>query len=74
MLKLSSVTLARSVYVSFGELDAKFSDDYVDLLPGEPVEITITSPATLDQLKSNMKIMSLANAFAPPSQSTEATK
>ena len=74
VLRLSSPTLARSVYVSFGELDAKFSDNYVDLLPGEPVEITITSPATLDQLKSNMKIMSLANAFAPPSQTADATK
>ncbi len=73
-LRLSSPSLARSVYVSFGELDAKFSDNYVDLLPGEPVEITITSPATLDQLKSNLKIMSLADAFAPPSQTAETTR
>jgi len=74
VLRLSSPVLARSVYVSFGELDAKFSDNYVDLLPGEPVEITITSPATLDQLKSNLKIMSLADAFAPPSQTAEVAK
>jgi beta-mannosidase len=74
VLRLSSPVLARSVYMSFGELDAKFSDNYVDLLPGEPVEVTITSPATLDQLKSTLKVMSLANAFAPPSQTAEATK
>ena len=72
VLQLSSPVLARSVYVSFGDLDAKFSDNYVDLLPGEPVKITITSPATLDQLKSSMKIMSLADAFLPPAQTAEA--
>jgi beta-mannosidase len=74
VLRLSSPALARSVYVSFGELDAKFSDNYVDLLPGEPVEIQFTSPATLDQLKANMKVMSLADAFAPASSTGEATK
>jgi len=74
VLRLSSPALARSVYVSFGELDAKFSDNYVDLLPGEPVEIKITSPAALDQLKANMKITSLADAFAPPSLTGEAAK
>jgi beta-mannosidase len=74
VLRLSSPALARSVYISFGELDAKFSDNYVDLLPGEPAEIQFTSPATLDQLKANMKIMSLADAFAPRSSTGEATK
>jgi beta-mannosidase len=74
VLRLSSPALARSVYVSFGELDAKFSDNYIDLSPGEPAEIQFTSPATLDQLKANMKIMSLADAFAPPSSTGEATK
>ncbi|QNI34061.1 glycoside hydrolase family 2 protein [Alloacidobacterium dinghuense] len=73
-LKLSSPALARSVYVSFGELDAKFSDNYVDLLPGEPIEITVTSPAALDQLKASLKIMSLAGAFAPPLQTAEPAK
>ena len=69
-----TTALARSVYVSFGALDAKPSDNYVDLLPNEPVEITITSTATLDQLKSNLKVMSLAEAFAPPSQTAETAK
>ncbi|HMD21323.1 MAG TPA: glycoside hydrolase family 2 protein [Alloacidobacterium sp.] len=74
LLRLSSPSLARSVYASFGELDAKFSDNYVNLLPNEPVEITITSPAALEQLKSNQKIMSLVDAFAPLSITGAATK
>ncbi len=71
-LHLSSKVLARSVYVSFGELDAKFSDNYFDLLPGTPVDITITSSAPLEQLRSNLKVMSLVDAFAPAKTPTTA--
>ena len=64
-LRLSSPVLARSVYLSFGTLDASPSDNYFDLIPGQPVEITITSAATLDQLRAQLKITSMADAFAP---------
>ncbi|MGH9617523.1 MAG: glycoside hydrolase family 2 protein, partial [Acidobacteriaceae bacterium] len=64
-LRLSSSVLARSVYVSFGDMDATPSDNYFDLLPGEPVTITVSSKADLQQLESSLKIMSLADAFVP---------
>jgi len=64
-LRLSSPGLARSVYISFGSLDAAPSDNYFDLIPGQPVEMTITSAAPLDQLRAQLKLMSLADAFAP---------
>jgi len=63
---LSSPGLARDVYVSFGELDAEFSDNYLDLLPGEKQTIRITSKASLADLKSQMKVVSLADAFSTP--------
>ena len=63
-LRLSSKLLARSVYVSFGALDVQLSDNYVDLLPGEPAEIEVRSAAALDEIKANLKVMSLADAFA----------
>ena len=66
-LRLSSTALARSVYISFGSLDASPSDNYFDLIPGQPVEITITSAAPLGQLRAQLKLISLADAFAPPS-------
>ncbi len=66
-LRLSSPVLARSVYVSFGTLDAAPSDNYFDLIPGQPVEITVTSAAPLDQLRAQLKLVTLADAFAPPS-------
>jgi beta-mannosidase len=64
-LRLSSKVLARSVSVSFGDLDAKLSDDYFDLLPGQPVEIRVDSAATADELRANLKLVSLTDAFAP---------
>jgi beta-mannosidase len=64
-LRLSSPVLARSVYVSFGTLDASPSDNYFDLIPNQPVEITITSPAKLEGLRTQLKVMSLFDAFAP---------
>jgi beta-mannosidase len=61
---LSSAVLARSVYVSFGELDVQFSDNFFDLLPGEKQTIHITSKATLGDLKFQMKVISLVDAFS----------
>ena len=55
----------RDVYVSFGNLDAKPADNYFDLLPGQAVDLPITSAASLDDLKKNLKVISLTDAFAP---------
>jgi beta-mannosidase len=67
-LKLNSNLFARDVYVSVGDYDATYSDNYFDLIPGESVEITIKSPATLEQLKSALKIVSLADATKSATQ------
>lgn len=63
LLNLSSKLLARSVYASFGDLDAKISDNYFDLLPSEPAQVHISSSATIEQLRSAIKVMSVADAF-----------
>ena len=55
--------LARSVYLSFGDLDVKVSDNYFDLLPGETVEVTLTSAVSLEALRAQMKVISLTDAF-----------
>lgn len=60
---LQSAKLARSVSLSFGDLDVQSSDNYFDLLPGEPVTIGLKSSATIDQLRNALKIMSLTDAF-----------
>jgi beta-mannosidase len=63
-LRLTSDVLARDVYVSLSNLDATYSDNYVSILPGQTVEIEIKSPGSLDQLRSELKIVSLTDAFA----------
>ncbi|MGA3136536.1 MAG: glycoside hydrolase family 2 protein [Terracidiphilus sp.] len=72
-IKITSPVLARSVYLSFGNLDVKFSDNYFDLLPGEAAEITATSTASLDALKAQLKAVSLTDAFATDDQPATVT-
>ncbi len=64
-LRISSKVLARSVYVSLGDIDAKLSENYVNLIPGEPQDIRIETSATLDQLRTKIKMISLVDAFSP---------
>lgn len=63
VLHLISPQLARSVYVSFGELDTKLSDNYVNLIPGEQVDIQIRSAESLESLRGTLHILSMADAF-----------
>jgi beta-mannosidase len=67
-VRITSPVLARSVYLSFGDLDVKVSDNYFDLLPGETAEITAASSASLDALKAQLKVVSLTDAFASEAQ------
>jgi beta-mannosidase len=70
---LQSSQLARDVYLSFADVDAKFSDNYMDLLPGESVQIEVTSKASLAQLQKAMKVTSLYDAFLPAQQNAAVT-
>jgi beta-mannosidase len=62
-IRVTSPVLARSVYLSFGNLDVKVTDNYFDLMPGETREITATSSASLNELKTQLKVISLTDAF-----------
>jgi beta-mannosidase len=62
-IRVTSPVLARSVYLSFGNLDVKVSENYFDLMPGETMEITATSAASLEALKAQLKVISLTDAF-----------
>jgi len=51
-LTLQSPVLARSVQISFGDLDVQVSDNYFDLLPKESVTVTGKTSIPLDQLQA----------------------
>jgi beta-mannosidase len=64
-VEIDSPVLARDVYLSFGNLDVKVADNYFDLLPGMTTDVTLTSTATLADIKAQMKVISLTDAFGP---------
>jgi len=63
-LTLRSKTLAREVWISFGNLDARLSDNAVDILPGQRVTLTVRSKAGLAALRAALKVQNLAAATA----------
>jgi beta-mannosidase len=72
-INVSSPVLARSVYLSFGNLDVQLSDNYFDLLPGETAEISVTGAVSLDELKAQLKVISLRDAFGDEGRRTTVT-
>jgi beta-mannosidase len=46
----------------------QLSDNYFDMLPGETVEIAVTSESSLDALKAQLRVISLTDAFAEDRQ------
>jgi beta-mannosidase len=72
-IHISSPVLARSVYLSFGDLDVQVSDNYFDLLPGETAEIKVFGTASLDALRAQLKVISLTDAFAADDQPATVT-
>ena len=49
------------------------SDNYFDLLPGESGDIRIRGVVSLDDVRRNLAIRSLVDAFGPKSQDTAAS-
>jgi beta-mannosidase len=61
---LKSPVLARAVYLSFGEADATYSDNYINLLPNEPATIHVSGDRlSLEELKRDVSVTSLVDAF-----------
>ncbi len=67
-LRLSSKVLARSVYIALEGIEAKLSDNYINLIPGEAQDVRIETNVPLDQLRAKLKVISLVDAFSPPGQ------
>jgi beta-mannosidase len=62
-IRVTSPVLARDVYLTFGNLEVNVSDNYFDVLPGETVTITATTTTSLEELKAQLKAISLSDAF-----------
>ncbi len=62
---LSSQSLARFVELKLTGADVVFTDNYVDVLPGSPVQVTCPIPEgwTLDQVRRSIQVSSLYESF-----------
>ena len=47
------------MWIDFGTIDVRLPDNAFDLLPGEPVTVTFTSPKPIAALKQALNIRSL---------------
>ncbi len=65
VVSLRSSALARDVYISFGDIEAKYSDNYFDLLPGEEKQVRVSSAGGLEALRGKMTVVSLVDAYGP---------
>jgi beta-mannosidase len=62
-VSLSADYLAKNVYLSLDDVKGWWSNNYFDLLPGEPVTVTFETSAGIDDFIARLKIISLADAF-----------
>lgn len=60
---LNSKKLAKDVFIEVPQQGARFSDNFFDLLPGEPWKIIITSPLIRKGEKIDLKINQIRNTY-----------
>lgn len=60
---VQSDVFARGVFLSIEGIDNFFSDNYFDLLPGEPVTIHVTTPLDKATFDKQLKSESIADAY-----------
>ena len=62
-LTLTTDTLARDVWVSFGDLDVEMDDNAFDILPGQSVTVGIKSTALLNDMQRALQVQNLAGVM-----------
>jgi beta-mannosidase len=62
-LRLSADKLAKNLYLSTGDGEGFFSDNYFDVLPGHPVEITYQTGKTREELTKKLNMVSLVDTY-----------
>ena len=62
-IRLSSLELAKNIYLSIDDTKGFFTDNYFDLLPGEVVEVDFSNKGDAEYFKENLKIVSLRNSY-----------
>ena len=61
-LTVTATRLARALWIGFGTLDVRASDNFLDLLPGESATVTIEGKASAGSLKKALRLQTLGAA------------
>ena len=62
-ITLTTDKLAKNLYMTIGDEEGFFSDNYFDLLPGQTVKIKLQTAVTKEKLQEIFKIRTLESAF-----------
>jgi len=62
-IALSTNKLAKNVYLTIGDESGFFSDNYFDLIPGQPVQIKLETKITKEKLQKVFAVQTLESAF-----------
>jgi len=62
-IALSTNKLAKNVYLTIGDEPGFFSDNYFDLIPGQPVQIKLETKITKEKLQKVFAVQTLESAF-----------
>lgn len=64
VVKVSTTKLARNIYLLLDkDQDSHFSDNYFDLLPGREMTVTLSTSMSVEQVKEQLKVISLRDTF-----------
>ncbi len=66
LVRVQSSTLARAVQIATPGIDSMLSDNFIDLLPNQPVEVRLQTKAPLSQIRAALKLTSVASAVRKP--------
>jgi beta-mannosidase len=64
---LTAERLAKNVFLSLGDAEGSFSDNYFDLLPGEKILVSLETEERLTDMRSRIRIMSLVDTYGESS-------
>jgi beta-mannosidase len=62
-IEITSTNLAKNVFLTIGDEDGFFSDNYFDLIPGESVQINLDTKISKDRLKEVLEIRTLDSTY-----------
>lgn len=68
-LTLDSPSLAKNVYLSFGDSAAFVSDNFFDLIPGQTKSVLVETDDSLEAVRRSFECRTLIDAFPPATDS-----